>query len=272
MENLQKLSLALLVLILATLIFSLFQVRNTYQIIDEIPSRLEKSSSTSARLKRELSHLDKLQENLKRSSDRHSELLLSVDVRLKSSFDLESLDSWRSKTGLLRAQLSQDLGRLQQFNAETNPELNKLVVSLKGLLLQEDAQWISLQQFLDMQVDETDNPNRSNQFYQNYMQEFLGTIRALSVFRGAVNEYRDRLQALVNSENLKFMKIETRSKYIQNSLQHYLIVIIVCVVMGIIASCGVYGLRIRRERRSRERRKVVRSVENERRKIDRHKS
>ena len=102
------------------------------------------------------------------------------------------------------------------------------------------------------------------------MREFLETIRAISIFRGAVNKYKVKLQASISKENLNLMKLDTKSRSYQDSLQHYAIVIIACLVMGTIASCGAYGLRIRRERRSRERRKTVRNVKDERRKIDRN--
>ena len=269
MNSLQKLSLVLLVPIILTFTFSLYQIRNIYHFIDQIPLRLEKSTLTSHRLSSELTHLESLEENLRRSSDRHSELLLGVDVRLKSSFSQGGLKSWRSKAGLLRAQLNQDLDHLQRFTDRTNSQLNKLALSLKSLLLQEDAQWVSLQRFLSKQASENNSGN-SKQFYQNYMREFLETIRAISIFREAVNKYKVELQASVSNENMNLMKLDTRSRSYQDSLQHYVIVIITCLVMGIIASCGAYGLRIRRERRSRERRKTVRNVAHERRKVDRN--
>lgn len=265
MEGLQKLSLALLVPILAIFAFSIFQIRSTSQSIDNAPLKLTESTAATAKIKREIGHLSKLEGNLRRSSERHSELLRGVDIRMRSGLDEDGLNSWRSKTGLLRAQLKQDLGRLHQFNAGKNPQLKKLAVSLERLLLQEEAQWISLQKFLQKQADNAVNTVARGQFYQNYMNEFLQTIRALSGYRSAINVFKEKLQTLTNEEFLKRQRIETELKYHQNSFQHQLIVIIVCFVLGVIATCGVFGLRIRRERRSRERRQNDRRVENDRR-------
>lgn len=267
MDGLQKLSLALLVPILAIFAFSILQMRGTSQSIDNVPLRLEASSADTAKVKRELGHLGNLEENLKRSSERHSELLRGVDVRMRTS-NSDGLKSWRSKTGLLRAQLKQDLGRLQQFNAETNPQLKKLAVSLENLLLQEETQWISLQKFLQKQADNAINADERGQFYQDYMDEFLQTIRALSGYRNAINDFKDKLQTLSNDVILKRRRIETELEYHKNSFQHQLILMIVSFVLGIIATCGVFGLRIRRERRSRERRQNDRRTENDRRQND----
>ncbi len=269
MEGLQKLSLALLVPILAIFVFSVFQIRSASQNIDNAPLKLTESSAATVKIKREIDHLSKLEGNLRRSSERHSELLRGVDIRMRPGLDGDGVNSWRSKTGLLRAQLKQDLGRLHQFNAGTNPQLKKLAVSLEKLLLQEEAQWISLQKYLQNQTDNAVDTVARGQFYQNYMNEFLQTIRALSGYRSAINEFKEKLQTLTNAEYLQRQRIETKLKYNQNSFQHQLIVMIVCFVLGVIAICGVFGLRIRRERRSRERRQNSRSVSHERRRIDR---
>ena len=264
MDGMQKLSLALLVLILVVFALSILQLRTISQSIDDAPLKLEQSSAATAKIKREMGRLNKLEDNLKRSSERHSELLKGVDVRMRSS-DADSVNSWRSKTGILRAQLKQDLERLHQFNAETSPQLNKLALSLESLLLQEEMQWISLQEFLEKQADKAVNSDERGQFYQSYMNEFLDTIRALSGYRSVINEFKDKLQTLANDGFVKRRNIETNLENHHNSFQYYLIVAIVCFVLGVIASCGAYGLRIRRERRSRERRRNSRNVENDRR-------
>ncbi len=268
MDGVQKLSLALLVLILAIFVFSIQQMRSTYQTINEAPSKLQRSSAVAAKIKTELGRLSKLEENLKRSSERHSELLRGVDVRMRTSYDADRLNSWRSKTGLLRAELTQDLDRLHQFNAETNSQLSKLALSLENLLLQEEMQWISLQEFLEKQADKAINSEEREQFYQNYMDEFLQTIKALSGYRSVINDFKDKLQALANSGYLKRRDIETNRELYENTFQYYLIVAIVCFVLAVIAGCGAYGLRMRRERRSRERRQNDRRVENDRRQGD----
>ena len=265
MDGMQKLSLALLVLILVVFALSILQLRTISQSIDDAPLKLEQSAAATAKIKREMGRLNKLEDNLKRSSERHSELLRGVDVRMRASYDADSLNSWRSKTGLLRAQLKQDLDRLHQFNAETSPQLNKLALSLENLLLQEEMQWISLQEFLEKQADKAVNSDEIGQFYQSYMNEFLNTIRALSAYRSVINEFKDKLQTLANDGFVKRRNIETNLENYHNSFQYYLIVAIVCFVLAAIASCGAYGLRIRRERRSRERRQNTRSVENDRR-------
>jgi len=268
MDGVQKLSLALLVPILAIFVMSVLQMRSTYQTINEAPLKLQRSSAVAAKIKTELGRLSKLEENLKRSSERHSELLRGVDVRMRTSYDSDRLNSWRSKTGLLRAELTQDLDRLQQFNAETNSQLSKLALSLENLLLQEEMQWISLQEFLEKQADKAVNSEERGQFYQNYMDEFLQTIKALSAYRSVINDFKGKLQALANSGYLKRRDIETNRELYENTFQYYLVVAIVCFVLAVIAGCGAYGLRIRRERRSRERRQDDRRVENDRRQGD----
>jgi hypothetical protein len=269
MNGLQTLSLVLLLPILAIFIYSVYQTRSASKSIDSIPLRLKQSSAVLAIFERQMDSLDTLEENLKRSSERHSDLLTVINVRMLSSFSLDGLDSWRSKTGLYRAQLKQDLDQLQQINAESNLQINKLALSLKNLLLQEDSQWLSLQQILGIQVDKAVNPENMEQYFQSYVKEFLHTIRAISAYQNLINDSEEKLQALINREFIKFKKIETESERYKNTLQHYLILMIVSLVLAIVASCGVIGLRIRRERRSRERRKSVRGVENERRRVDR---
>ena len=268
MDGLQKLSLALLVLILAVFVYSIQQLGSTHQTINEAPSKIQRSSAVAAKIKTELGRLAKLEENLKRSSERHSELLRGVDVRMRTSYDADRLQSWRSKTGLLRAELTQDLDRLDQFNAKTNSQLGKLAISLQDLLLQEEMQWISLQQFLEKQADVAADAEERGQFYQDYMDEFLQTIKALSGYRSEISDYKDKLKALANSGYLKRRNIETNLESYKNTFQYYMIVAIVCFVLAVIAGCGAYGLRIRRERRSRERRQNDRRVENDRRQGD----
>ncbi len=260
LDGLQKLSLALLVPILAIFVFSIYQIQSTKQSIDDIPSGLQASSAALAQLKGELDNLDNLKDNLKRSSERHSELLEIVDFRVESSVYLNNLDSWRSKVGLHRAQLKQDLEHLRQFNAEKNLKLNKLALLLKKLLLQEDTQWISFQQLLEKHADEAANADEIEQYFQHYLKEFIHTIRALSAYRGSINDIEEKLHTLTNDEHLKINDIETELERYEISLQHYVILMIVSLVLGVIASCGAYGLRIRRERRSRERRTNNRSV------------
>ena len=102
MEGLQKLSLVLLVPILVMFVLSILQMRSISRNIDAVPLKLEASSAALSKIKRELGHLNKLGEDLKRSSERHSELLRGVDIRVRIS-DSDSLNSWRSKAGLLRA-------------------------------------------------------------------------------------------------------------------------------------------------------------------------
>jgi len=269
MNSLQTLSLVLLVPILAIFLFSVYQMRSASKSIDNIPLRLKQSSATLAIFERQKDSLNNLEENLKRSSERHSDLLRVVNVKMLSTFNQNGLDSWRSKTGLYRAQLKQDLGHLQKFNAETNLELNKLALSLKNLLLQEDTQWVSLQQFLEKQIDKAVDSGDMEQYFQSFLKEFLHTIRALSAYQNLITDSEKKLQTLTNREFLKFKGIETESERFKNTFQHYLILTIVSLVLAVIASCGVIGLRIRRERRSRERRKSVRGIENERRSVDR---
>ena len=269
MNGLQTLSFVLLVPILAIFVFSLYQMRSASKSIDNIPLRLKQSSAALAVFERQMNSLDNLEENFKRSSERHSDLLTVVNVRMLSSFNPDGLDSWRSKTGLYRAQLKQDLDRLQQFNAESNLELNKLALSLKNLLLQEDSQWLSLQQFLEKQIDKAINSEDMELYFEDFLKEFLHTIRALSAYQNLINDSEKSLQTLTNREFLKYKGIETEAERFENTSQHYLILIIVSLVLAVVASCGVMGLRIRRERRSRERRKSVRGVDYERRRVDR---
>jgi hypothetical protein len=268
-NGLQTLSFVLLLPILAIFIYSVYQMRSASKSIDNIPLRLKQSSAVLAIFERQMDSLDTLEENLKRSSERHSDLLRVVNVRMLSSFNADGLDSWRSKAGLYRAQLKQDLGHLQQFNTESNIQINKLALSLKNLLLQEDSQWLSLQQFLEKQIDKTINSEDMELYFEDFLKEFLHTIRALSAYQNLINDSEKNLQALTNREYLKFKRIETESERYKNTSQHYLILIIVSFVLAVVASCGVMGLRIRRERRSRERRKSVRGVEYERRRVDR---
>ena len=265
MDGLQKLSLALLVLILVIFVLSISQMRSTYQVINDVPLKLQRSTAVDIKIKTELGRLGKLEENLKRSSERHSELLRGVDVRMRTSYDADSVKSWRSKAGLLIAQLKQDLDRLRQFNNETNSQLNRLALSQQDLLLQEEMQWTSLQLFLENQADKTVNSEEKGQFYQDYMDEFLETIRALSAYRIAINDFKEKLQALANKGYLKRKDIETNLEIHKNSFQYYLIMSIVSFVLAVVASCGVFGMRIRRERRSRERRQNDRRVDNDRR-------
>ena len=260
LDGLQKLSIVLLVPILAIFVFSIYQILSTKQSIDDIPLRIQASSVALAQFKGELDNLDNLKDNLKRSSERHSELLEIVDFRVESSVYLNNLDSWRSKVGLHRAQLKQDLEHLRQFNAEKNLKLNKLALLLKKLLLQEDTQWISFQQLLEKHADEAANADEIEQYFQHYLKEFIHTIRALSAYRGSINDIEEKLHTLTNDEHLKINDIETELERYEISLQHYVILMIVSLVLGVIASCGAYGLRIRRERRSRERRTNNRSV------------
>ena len=267
--GLQKLSIILLVPILAIFLFSIHQIQNAKQSIDDIPSGLQASSAAFAQFQRELDNLDNLKDNLKRSSERHSELLEIVDFKVESSLYLNSLDSWRSKVGLRRTQLKQDLGHLRQFNAEKNLQLNKLALLLKKLLLQEDAQWISFQQLLEKHADQAANADEIEQYFQDYLKEFIHTIRALSAYRSSINDIEEKLHTLANDERLKINDIETALERYKISLQHNVILMIVSLVLGVITSCGAYGLRIRRERRSRERRTNNVSVEYERRKTDR---
>jgi len=262
---LQTLSFVLLVPILAIFIFSVYQMRSASKSLDDIPLRLKQSSAVLAIFERQMGSLDTLEENLKRSSERHSDLLRVVNVRMLSSFNVDGLDSWRSKAGLYRAQLKQDLGHLQKFNTESNLELNKLALSLKNLLLQEDSQWLSLQQFLEKQIDKAINSEDMELYFEDFLKEFLHTIRALSAYQNLINDSEKKLQTLTNSEFLKYKGIETEAERFENTSQHYLILMIVSLVLTVVASCGVMGLRIRRERRSRERRKSVRGVEYERR-------
>jgi len=270
---LQTLSFVLLVPILAIFIFSVYQMRSASKSLDDIPLRLKQSSAVLAIFERQMGSLDTLEENLKRSSERHSDLLRVVNVRMLSSFNVDGLDSWRSKAGLYRAQLKQDLGHLQKFNTESNLELNKLALSLKNLLLQEDSQWLSLQQFLEKQIDKAINSEDMELYFEDFLKEFLHTIRALSAYQNLINDSEKKLQTLTNSEFLKYKGIETEAERFENTSQHYLILMIVSLVLTVVASCGVMGLRIRRgirrERRSRERRKSVRGVEYERRSADR---
>jgi len=268
MDGMQKLSLGLLVPILAIFVMSLLQMRSTSQTINEAPLKLKRSSAVAAKIKKELGRVSRLEENLKRSSERHSELLRGVDVRMRTSYDADNINSWRSKTGLLRAELTQDLDRLHQFNAETNSQLGKLALSLQDLLLQEEMQWISLQQFLEKQADQAADAEERGEFYQSYMDEFLQTIKALSGYRSEINDFKDKLKALANNGYLKRRDIETNRELHENTFQYYLIVAIVCFVLAVIAGCGAYGLRIRRERRSRERRHSARRVEHDRRQSD----
>lgn len=270
LDGLQKLSIVLLVPILAIFVFSIYQIQSTKQSIDDIPLRIQASSVALAQLKGELDNLDNLKDNLKRSSERHSELLEIVDFGVESSVYLNNLDSWRSKVGLHRAQLKQDLDHLRQFNAEKNLQLNKLTLLLKKLLLQEDAQWISFQQLLEKHADKAANADEIEQYFQNYLKEFIHTIRALSAYRGSINDIEEKLHTFTNDEHLKINDIETELERYKISLQHYVILTIVSLVLGVIASCGAYGLRIRRERRSREPRTNNISVEYERRKTDRN--
>ena len=230
---------------------------------------LEELSVVTTNLNREIDIVSNLKENLKRSAERHIELLKVADVRTQSPVDLESLDSWRSDAGLHRTQLKQDLAHLQKFNAEKNIQLNELTLLLKNLLLQEETQWGSLQQFLEKQADKAVNPDEMEHYFQNYIKEFLRTIRALGAYQGSINEFEGKLRASANVKYLKSKEIGTESERHQNSLQHYLILMIVCLILIVIASCGAYGLRIRRERRSRERRSNDRSSVYTRRKSDR---
>lgn len=269
MNGLQTLSFVLLLPILAIFIYSVYQMRSASKSIDDIPLRLKQSSAALAIFKRQMDSLNNLEENLKRSSERHSDLLRVVNVRMLSSFNTDGLDSWRSKAGLYRAQLKQDLDHLQKFNAESNLELNKLALSLKNLLLQEDSQWLSLQQFLEKQIDKAISPEDMELYFEDFLKEFLHTIRALSAYQNLINDSEKNLQTLTNREFLKYKGIETEAERFENTSQHYLILIIVSLVLAVVASCGVMGLRIRRERRSRERRKSVRGVEYERRRVDR---
>ncbi len=268
-NGLQTLSFVLLVPILAILIFSVYQMRSASKSLDDIPLRLKQSSAALAIFKRQMDSLNNLEENLKRSSERHSDLLRVVNVRMLSSFNTDGLDSWRSKAGLYRAQLKQDLDHLQKFNAESNLELNKLALSLKNLLLQEDSQWFSLQQFLEKQIDKTINSEDMELYFEDFLKEFLHTIRALSAYQNLINDSEKKLQTLTNREFLKYKGIETEAERFENTLQHYLILMIVSLVLAAGASCGAMGLRLRKERRSRERRKSVRGVEYERRRVDR---
>ena len=265
MNGLQTLSFVLLVPILAIFIYSVYQMRSASKSLDDIPLRLKQSSAALAIFKRQTDSLNNLEENLKRSSERHSDLLRVVNVRMLSSFNTDGLDSWRSKAGLYRAQLKQDLDHLQKFNAESNLELNKLALSLKNLLLQEDSQWLSLQQFLEKQINKAINSEDMELYFEDFLKEFLHTIRALSAYQNLINDSEKKLQTLTNSEFLKYKGIETEAERFENTSQHYLILMIVSLVLTVVASCGVMGLRIRRERRSRERRKSVRGVEYERR-------
>jgi len=264
-NGLQTLSFVLLVPILAIFIYSVYQMRSASKSLDDIPLRLKQSSAALAIFKRQTDSLNNLEENLKRSSERHSDLLRVVNVRMLSSFNTDGLDSWRSKAGLYRAQLKQDLDHLQKFNAESNLELNKLALSLKNLLLQEDSQWLSLQQFLEKQINKAINSEDMELYFEDFLKEFLHTIRALSAYQNLINDSEKSLQTLTNREFLKYKGIETEAERFENTSQHYLILMIVSLVLTVVASCGVMGLRIRRERRSRERRKSVRGVEYERR-------
>jgi hypothetical protein len=269
LDGLQKLSFALLVPLLAFFIFSLYKIHTINKRIDDIPMELEELSVVTINLNRELGIVSNLKENLKRSSERHIELLKVADVRTQSAVDLEGLDSWRSDAGLHRTQLKQDLTHLQKFNAEKNIQINELTLLLKNLLLQEETQWGSLQQFLEKQADKAVNPDEMEHYFQNYIKEFLRTIRALGAYQGSINEFEGKLRASANVKYLKSKEIGTESERYQNSLQHYLILMIVCLILIVIASCGAYGLRIRRERRSRERRSNDRSSGYTRRKSDR---
>ena len=269
LEGLQKLSIILLVPIIAIFAFAILQIQSTNRSIEEIPLLIKDASRDLAAFQRETDNLSNLKVNLKRSSERHLELLKVVDLRIRSSSYQDALVSWRSKAGLFRAQLKQDLDQLQQIESKSNLQLNKLALLLKNLLLQEDTQWISLQQFIEKQGDEAASSDEMEILFQNYIDEFLHTVRALGAYRGSVNELEKKLQALTNAKYLKLKEIETDSEKYRNALQHYLILMIVSLALGIIAFCGVIGLRIRRERRSRERRKTARNVEHGRRKTDR---
>jgi len=269
MEGLQKLSLALLVPILAVFAISVYQLLNTSQSLDEFPSKLTQSSTVSARLKADMDRLDTLAQHLKQSSERHSEILSGVDLRSQSSSDQKSIEAWRSKAGLLRTQLEQDLDLLQQNSTQANPQLKELVLSLTKLLLQENTQWASQQQFLGSRANKAVDAIEREKLYRDFMNEYLATIRALGVSRNAISDYRNNLQTSINGENINFRRISTQAEIYRNSLQHQVILMIVAVVLGTVAICGVCGLRIRRERRSRERRKEDRNVEFERRKVDR---
>ena len=269
LDGLQKLSIILLVPIFAIFVFSVNQIQIAKQRIEDIPSGIQSSTLALAQFKRELRNLDNLKDNLKRSSERHSELLEIVDFRVESSVYLNNLDSWRSKVGLHRAQLKQDLDHLRQINVEKNLQLNKLALLLKKLLLQEDTQWTSFQQLLEKHADKAANADEIEQYFQNYLKEFIHTIRALSAYRGSINDIEEKLQKLTNDEHSKISGMVTELERYKISLQHYVILMIVSLVLGVIASCGAYGLRIRRERRSRERRTNNRSGEYEPRKTDR---
>jgi hypothetical protein len=269
LDGMQKLSFALLVPLLAIFIFSLYKIHNINKRIDDIPVELEELSQATTKIKREIDIVGSLKDNLKRSSERHIELLKVADVRTQTSVNLEGLDTWRSDAGLHRTQLKQDLDRLQQFNAEKNIQLNEMTILLKKLLLQEDAQWRSLQQFLEKQADKAVNSEEMEQYFQNYIKEFLHTIRALGAYQGSINELEEKLRASVNKKYLKSKDLGTESERLKDSLLHHLILVTVSLVVIVIASCGAYGLRIRRERRSRDRRSNDRSSGYTRRKSDR---
>lgn len=255
--------------LIAFFVFSLYKIHTTSKRIDEIPLELEKSSLAMTSLKQEIEIVSRLKENLKRSSERHMALLKIADVRTQSSLNRESLKSWRTRAEIERIQLKQDLSLLQQINTGKNISLNKLDLSLKNLTLQEETQWTSLQQFLEKQADTAANSDETELYFQNFIKEFLHTIRALGAYQVSIDQFEDKLQALENGIYLKSREILTESERYKIALQHYQILMIVSLVMIAIASCGAYGLRIRRERRSRERRSDARDVGYARRKSDR---
>ena len=146
--------------------------------------------------------------------------------------------------------------------------MNKLALAFEKLLIQEEAEWVSLQKFMQKQVDNAVTAEERAQFYQNYMDEFLQTIRALSVYRNSITEFRSKLQTLENEGNVKHRIIQTNLDSYRNSFQHQLIVGIVFFVLGAVVTCGVFGLRIRRERRSRERRQSDRREGGDRRQVE----
>jgi hypothetical protein len=250
MDGLQKLSLALLPCFFAMLFYAFREDQLANQSMDQISLKLEESATAIAGLEREFASQAILNEIVDRVLQRNK-TFKEVNIRMQHSITEADLHSWRYKIGQGLAQLKMDQGSLQQFDAETYPHLHKLATSLTNVLAQEGATWISLQQYLEKEADNSATPTEREQFLQHYLTELLEEGRVFSAHLGTLKASTAQSETLKGEGSLKSKQIKAGLNGYKRSIRINLILFTVSWV-GIVMACfGVLGLRIRKKEPSR---------------------